>query len=415
MLSNYRTYGLKPMLRSMVKRDDWDAIRKVDVLFVDHDGHRSYRYRGKAYAPLIDSLQERYLAQGKRCMTIAEPFSQLTGDAAFGHVVDLNGSLGRAAVRRLVANRFAQPERVTGVRYLRDVWLEVLRRAKPSEIVAIQPAQALCSAARSLGIEVYDFQHGVITESHPWYGSSFRRDYPVEGLPTGFLCWDDDSARVLEQWAPPMGISVRVVGNPWTQRFVDRDPADTLVSDAAADSEWLRDLPPNRVLVTLAWGFDVITDPGMPHFLSFPIPLADVVRETAGKAVWFLRPHPVQVNGAEGPPLYRFLEERFAGLPNVFWSEVATTPLPVLLGETNLHLTVGSTVTSEAAVFGISTGLIVPRVRPKGYLDDYFLPERESGIAEFVLNEVDSLRQYLRMKLPDVYGNGHAAAPSSPR
>ncbi len=405
MLSNYKVYGLKPLLRSVFKSDDWNALKPVDVLFVDHDGHRSHRFNDKQYAPLIDSLQESYLAQGKRCLTIAEPFSQIVGERAFGHVVDFNGSFARAAIRRVVMNPFAADEKLFGTRYIRDVWLRILSRCLPKEVVAIQPSQALCSACRELGIDVSDFQHGVINNNHPWYSTSSRRDYDVDGLPTAFLCWESESAGVIKTWAEQKGIVVRVIGNPWTRRFNNPDPSDVLVREATADCAWLRSLPPrNRILVTLGWGWRDLVVEGMPNYLSFPTPLLNIIRDTAGTATWYIRPHPVQMHGEERTDLLRYLHDSVGQVPNVFCTEVASVPLPALLQSTDLHLTVGSTVTSEAAVFGIPTGLVVPDPRPTEWLQHYYESERAAGIAEFVPNSEDQIRRYIRRKLPDLFG-----------
>jgi hypothetical protein len=405
MLSNYKVYGLKPLLSSLFKVDAWRALEPVDVLFVGHDGHRSYRFNEKQYSPLLDSLQESYRAQGRSCLTVAEPFSQITGDQAFGHVVDFNGSFARAAIRRVIANRVLGKERLRGTRYIRDVWLKILSRTHPKQVVAIQPSQALCSACRQLGIEVSDLQHGVISDGHPWYGRSFRENYDTDGLPTAFLCWDKASARVLEAWAPRKGIAVRVVGNLWTRRFIAPDPSDALVREASADHAWLRALPPhNRILVTLGWGMREVVVEGMPHYLSLPTPLLNIIRETAGRAIWFVRPHPVQLRGAEGAELVAFLRENLGQTANVYWAEVSSTPLAVLLQSTDLHLTIGSTVTSEAAEFGIPTGLIAPNPRPADWLEHYFVVERDAGVAEFVPNTEDQIRRYIRSKLPDLRG-----------
>lgn len=403
MLRNYKVYGLRPILTSLFKADDWDALKPVDVLFVDHDGHRAYCFQDKQYAPLIDSLQETYRAAGRTCLTIAEPFSQIVGARAFGDVVDFNGSFARAAIRRVIVNRIAETETIEGTRYIREVWLRILRRARPAEVIAIQPSQALCSACRELGIAVSDLQHGVISDSHPWYGSSFRKNYETEGLPTAFLCWDESSAQVLEKWAPEKGIAVRVVGNPWTRRFLAADPADALVREANATHEWLRKLPSrNRILVTLGWGLRGMAVAGMPQHLSFPTPLLNIIRETARRATWFIRLHPVQVRGGEGLELVSFLRQHLGETPNVYWTEVSSIPLPVLLQSTDLHLTVGSTVTSEAAAFEIPTGLIAPNPRPADWLQQYYETELAAGIAEFVPNTEEELRSYIRRKLPTI-------------
>lgn len=400
MLGNYKVYGIKPLLSSIFKRDNWEALEQVDVLFVVHDGHRSYRFNGRQYAPLIDSLQEIHLANGQRCVTIAEPFSQVVGDRAFGRVVDFNGSFARAAVHRIIANMFAT-ERLRGTRYIRDVWMKILLVTRPLEVIAIQPSQSLCSACRELGIKVSDFQHGVINNAHPWYGAPFLDSSDTEGLPTEFSCWDHASARVLETWAPAKGIGVRVVGNPWTRRFVVPDPTDALVREANEDCAWIHNLPPiKRILVTLAWGSgDVPCPAGFPHYLSFPTPILNIIRRTAGRAIWFIRPHPIQMRGSEGAQFVSYLRDEVGNIPNVFCEEVAWVALPVLLAASDAHLTISSTVTSEAALFEVPTGLVAPNPRPPGWLDGYFEEECATGLAEFIPNTEAGIGDYLRSRL----------------
>ncbi len=245
MLQSYKIYGFKPLLRSVLKIDDWNKLGKVDIVFVNHDGHRSYMYDNVAYAPLIDSLQEAYLKKGYSCLTIASPFSQLIGNEAFGEVIDFNGSFARAAINRLLQNIFSK-ETYFGTRCLKEVWDQILLATNPRRVIAIQPDAALCVACRQRGIDVADLQHGVVSDEHPWYGESFRKDSKTEVLPTTFICWDKTAIAVLEKWTIEKEILIEPISNPWLQRFIENDNRDKLVSDAIARHSWLSRLPKKR-------------------------------------------------------------------------------------------------------------------------------------------------------------------------
>jgi hypothetical protein len=410
LISNYlKNYGIKPVLKSILKLDDWKKLKRVDILFVIYDFNRTYRYKNRAYSPLLDSLQEDYFKQGYSCLTIAAPFSQLTNGQAFGEIVDFNGSFFRAALKRLLYNVISKEE-IVGTHYIKDIWLKILNRTSPTKVVTINPSLALCSACRDLGIDIAELQHGVICDAHPAYGQAYKRNCDVQTLPTSFLCWDNVAAATLQKWTEDKGIQVTLINNPWTQRFIDNNPNDDLVKDARDRQSWLKALPHmNRILVTLGWGWLGITDETlskkykmdvtMPQFLSFPTGLMDIILETHETVTWFIRPHPAQLSGLERKPLENYLSKHLDSLSNVFWKEVSDTPLTILLECSDLHITVDSTITSEAALFGIHTGLVAPVPRPDSYLETYYEIELESGIAEFVPNNKQAINQFIENKL----------------
>jgi len=237
-------------------------------------------------------------------------------------------------------------------------------------------------------------QHGVVSDEHPWYGESYKKGCKTEVLPTTFLCWDKTAVAVLEKWTIKKEILVDTISNPWIQRFLENDEKDKLVSDAMARFSWLSRLPRRKkILVTLGWG---LTDEVMrEQFLSFPLSLVNVILENSDEYIWLIKPHPIQLRGVECKPLENFLLKNFGQRSNVFWKEVSTTPLPLLLLSTDLHLTISSTVTSEAAMFGIPTGLISPVPRPVSHLKSYFESELRSGIAQWVPNSVKDIHLYI--------------------
>ena len=393
MLQNYKIYGLKPLFKSLLKVDDWNRLKNVDILFVVHDGHRSYTFDNKAYSPLIDSFQEVYLKKGYSCLTIASPFSQLAGNKAFGEVIDFNGSFVRAGISRILQNLLSK-ETYFGTRCIKEVWDQILLVTNPRRVIAMQPDAALCLACRNRGIDVADLQHGVISDEHPWYGESYRKGCKTEVLPTTFMCWDKAAVAVLEKWTIKNEILIETISHPWLQRFIDNNEKDKLVSDAIARYSWLSRLPrKKKILVTLGWG---CTDEFMNgQFLSFPLSLVNVILENSDEYIWLIKPHPIQLQGVEQKPMKNFLLKNFGQRTNVFWEEVSTTPLPLLLLSTDLHLTIASTVTIEAAMLGIPTGLIAPVPRPVSHLESYYESELRSGIAQWVSNSDQDIHLYI--------------------
>lgn len=405
----HKIYGIQSIIKSAFKKDDWRALKPVDILFAVHDGHRTYEYKDKAYSPLIDSLQEQYLKKGFSCLTIALPFSQLTKSKAFGNVMDFNGSFFRAALFRTLANIWSKNE-FLGARYKKKVWKKILDATNPRHVIAIMPDAALCSECRAKNIKVTDLQHGVINDGHPWYGENYKGNVETENLPTSFMCWDNAAVETLEKWVQKKGIQIDLIKNPWSQRFIENNPEDELIAAARESSFWLLRLPKmKRILITLGWGWTEVTDESlskqfdmqlsMPHFQTFPTPLLDIIRDTHKEIIWFVRLHPIQLQGVEGKPLEDFLSTNFGGMSNVYWREVSTTPLTILLESTDLHITIASSVTSEAAAFGIKTGLVAPIPRPPNYLSTYFEAERKNNMAEFVSNTGDKISQFIKTEL----------------
>src|SRR5690606_1317881 len=106
-------------------------------------------------------------------------------------------------------------------------------------------------------IPVYDLQHGVINDDHPWYGIKYQISKPIEALPDGFLCWDDQAVSTIKKWGDNKGIVAINVGNPWFIRFNQKNPNDYLVREALAKSNEF-DINRPCILVSLQWG---LTEP----------------------------------------------------------------------------------------------------------------------------------------------------------
>ena len=174
-------------------------------------------------------------------------------------------------------------------------WRKVLKKCKAKVVFAIQPEIALCRAGRELEVQIFDVQHGIISDSedNPFYSTKNRLSMETKDLPHGYLCWDDSSAAVLRPLACQKGYSVHIIGNAWVARFAAPDANDLLVQyELALFKEKKTRLP--TILVTL--------QPNMhenaPDYVSNGVMVAcleDVIRETCRTYFWYIRLHPSQI------------------------------------------------------------------------------------------------------------------------
>ena len=273
------------------------------------------------------------------------------------------------------------------------LWQRVLNHVKPELVIGIQPDVSLCRACRMSNIPVYDFQHGIIASDHLWYGKKLK-DVAGGDLPTGFLCWDKNSANVLAQWAPSRGLSVCVVGNPWFQRFQYPVEKDQLVQDALVKGRIFTNNRPT-ILVSLQWGLHLHYYQGSDFNKVMCKALETVIKKTHDKYNWLLRLHPVQKRGAEAQYCEDYLSREFGDYPTVEWHKVSRFPLPLVLNESDLHITDMSTVVIEAAWLRVPSALLNPCLNKGGTLENLFQQERQAGIATVLSQEAEAIESWI--------------------
>jgi hypothetical protein len=381
---------------SQTRADDWASVPGCDVLLVRHDADCGYEFRGQAYAHVLDSFGELCRRQGLTTATVAIPYSVLTGDLAYSAPRSFNREAARIALGGRLRRRWRGTDH--GAAWVADrrvgVWRRVLECARPVSVVGIQPEPALCRSARALQIPVCDLQHGVITDEMAWYGAAHRSATPPQELPDTFLCWDEPSATTLRRWAPAKGVAVHVVGNPWFQRFRERARGDELVEDALRTGRIFQVDKP-VVLHSLSWGMELYyTKPSFNGLIVSS--LVEAILATADSWNWLLRLHPVQVRGQEGRRALAFLERTFGHLDSVDWRVSSELPLPVVLAQTDVHITDLSSIVIEAGWFGIRSALLNPLCRPGERFGQIYPLERARGLASVVPQDSGTIVEWLR-------------------
>lgn len=374
----------------LVKRylsSDWHKATSADLLLVCSDSDRSFHYKNRFYSPLLDSIGDIATSLGAKCIRFSDRISSHVGVEAYQSPFNMNRQLLCFNLAKKLALKLGF-DAAKVVRYLEiresRLWLKVLAKVQPKLVIGIQPNGPLCIACQQQGIAIYDLQHGLISDTpdNPYYFSGRKYVFDKSVLPSGFLCWDDNSREVLSKIEWFATKEKQVIGNPWFGRFVDNRHDDVLVQSQRA-------MLPNSdgdkptILVTLQYGMeefagDYVNDGVMVDALN------QVIKQTADSYVWLLRLHPSQMIGEHKQKLTAYLEQHFGRYESVLWQESSTVPMPLVMAMSDLHITHFSSTVIEAANFAMPSALLDPHIKPDGKHENFYRQEIESGLAEVV-------------------------------
>lgn len=398
---NNRWSFIRQVISGTLIRDTWQTLPPCDILLIRHDNDCGYTFKGKAYAHLIDSLSELFTKKGLTVVAIATPFSVLSGDLAYHSPVTYNQKKIEIECIKLAKKIFVGKEKAFSWAKTSEIqfWCNIFRKTMPRIIIGIQPDQYICQAGKRMKIPVYDLQHGTISENHYWYGAQYRIATPSDELPDGFLCWDEPSAATISKWATDKKIHILIIGNPWFERFCQKKTDDILVCDALAKGNIVNDTRP-ALLVSLQWGMKYYyPDEGFNGFLSHA--LEEVILDTKDIYNWILRLHPVQIRGEERESCWEYLARTYGESEAQRWLILSEIPLPVILRQTDLHITDMSTVVTEAAWMGVKSAILNQKIGEGREFNHFFHHERTTGMAEIIPQDPGRIKQWIVQSLAE--------------
>lgn len=76
--------------------DEIKIIESAPVLLFCHDFTRNYKFEGKKYSSLIDTLNDLFISNGINTLTIERPYSNFDKNECYGKIIKVNGSYARA-------------------------------------------------------------------------------------------------------------------------------------------------------------------------------------------------------------------------------------------------------------------------------------------------------------------------------
>ena len=201
--------------------------------------------------------------------------------------------------------------------------------------------QAFVQAARRLGLQSIDLQHGMQGPHHVAYARWAA--IPAGGystLPDQFWVWGHEEAAAIEAWSHGLARHRPLVtGNYWLQRWAD--DTEPMVAEYFKSAQSLRAPAPAtaQVLVCLTWGVaEEETDK-----------LIEAAKQCGPSVGWWWRLHPVE-SGRRVELAARLQRQ---GLDGSVVGPATDLPLFALVRSADLVVAHSSTVIQEAATLGV--------------------------------------------------------------
>jgi len=186
------------------------AIKKLRTLkhrtLLIHGANDAYLiYDNKYYSPIINTLKKKLDIENINSAIL---------------MYGANRNDKKVFECNLIIDIFFQLQRLRLTR--KTVWTLFLIIASPKLVISIDFDEALNAACKKKRIKNFYVQHGVICEDHMYFGNKIIKNIDGAKLPSGFLSWDDQSARNFDTV-----IESFVIGNIWLNRLLFEKDART--------------------------------------------------------------------------------------------------------------------------------------------------------------------------------------------
>lgn len=221
-------------------------------------------------------------------------------------------------------------------------WEKTLLKINPKLIFTLcyyqLPYNILYSVAKKMKVKTVEMQHGPQSKAHAAYGRfSTVPENGFNTLPEYFWCWDKNSMKFMDTWHENSFHKTILGGNSWLESWKYK------LFENGQTTKHLSNVILYSIQPVL---FDDI----------FPSYLLEAMKQTK-EFTWFLRLHPRQKDIV--PEIISLLNKH--NISNYNIEEATSLPLPLILQNTQINITLFSGTTIEAALMGVKTILIDPR------------------------------------------------------
>lgn len=367
MLNKYYLY-----LKYIFKFKELNSLNSTDVILMSHDFDLGFTYNKMKYATILDSLNYFLRSESISTLSIALPFSNYVKKSTFSNSFSVNGLIIRALIFEKLKVFLRISPKIHNNQIIK-AWKKIISKTNVKIIIAIQPPIELCFASQMMNVIICDYQHGVLS-NEGYYGLNYRRVYNNGGWPTYILCWDINSRNWIKNNIHEK-VKAIVLGNPLIIRFSEKNIEDYFILDISQQLRLESSKIPT-ILVSLNWGFDLMVDE--VNEIGMNLELFNYIKKNIFNCNWFVRIHPVLMKNNS---YIRKVKKTFENFKNVEWKHSSSYPLPIVLANTDLHITSHSAVTLDAVNYGVITALLH---KNKKLLLEYFSDQIHSGIAQIV-------------------------------
>jgi hypothetical protein len=372
-------------------------LKNCDVLFFCHDVDRGVDLLGKAYSPLIDSVREDMEKRGMTCVVIANPFSKLVGNKAWGSPVCINRSFVYSMIKIKIGKLFGVNKYSDSIF---ELYTDIIKKTNSKCLVTIGAPVDLCRAAKNQGVYHCELLHGIGYHVVPW---GWLSRAPSE-LPTAILSLDSVSTQTFKM-LEPLGVKTLQIPHPFIKRFLDKNKDDDMPNEWHHCRSYYGNHYKKKIMVSLSPGYSFDNKKDFPGYdvLSnglFPDPLVDIIKKTNKQVLWLFRFHPVQMRLDKYKPLFSFMDTFCKENKNTEWVWSSSNPLPVVVRECQGNIGMNSMTAYDAAYMGVPSLMLCPNIQRGGINDDWFADLEATGYvtklpinSQSILEWVDSVEK----------------------
>ncbi|MGC9460078.1 hypothetical protein ACP45E_09745 [Vibrio genomosp. F10 str. 9ZD137] len=340
----------------LLKKHDKD---KYCILLSCHDVDRALIQNQVYHSPLFMGLKVALKTENISYYELSSPLGVLRKHQLTKGCLSFNYLILLIKVYTLILSKLTKKTsldirvELEGVIYKR-----ILKNLNIDIVFAIDPPHGLCSASRENGIKVVELMHG---NNYSITDEVFREKFNriEKTLPTDIVSFDDCTTDTLKVLTGDKRIKTHNSINPW-HNYCEEIVSIDYYNSVRNDFE-------KRVLVSLQWGYDGEREP-LSNILDNGVIHDSLLSLIKNNSDWmfFIRLHPIQMIRPWYKRHRQLIQQLSDTYENVDFEYASSSPLSIMLKKVDLHITMSSCCTGEAAELGVPTLLLCPTLEQGG-------------------------------------------------
>ena len=309
---------------------DWFRVKKSpDFLFICHDVDRQFDLDGKLFSQYLDPIAYRLEKQGCSIQRVTWAFSN------------------QNSTQQLF--RYKNLDAIIQIPFI-GAFIFFMLVGRPKAIITIGWNQKIRKLARRYKVKTIEPIHGFGLGKKDYMYGIGKTNLIIPDL---FLAFDNQTYETLSSKTDKE--SVIRCKHPYIER-----------------KKMINELNPEHTY-TLQHGYE-----GTRHFLKGILPNG-IIHDDVIKAIkelkdyfWIIKAHPVQLARGDWKQTKSFLKDSFGNLRHVDEDNFNNADITDILLASDLHITMTSGTTTEAAMLGVPSIGLCPNLRSGGSMEDAF-------------------------------------------